>query len=190
MNRARRSSNKRGHFSVAASCALVSALLVVPAATALPTKTFVSKRYAYSITLPGKSSRWSAHFATDDWSSNSIGGIGSAAIDTFSDLLTGRSYLLAAQPTTADLGQWTQFVISARSPRCGAPKSSSASTLAGVPARIATWSCTDGYRVIVIAALHAQRGYFMLVASPTILSRASDSLAFNIARRSFRFLSG
>jgi hypothetical protein len=51
-----------------------------------------------------------------------------------------------------------------------------------------TLSCTDGYFVIGITALHAQRGYFMFVASPTSISRASDRRAFDAARRSFRFL--
>ncbi len=38
-------------------------------------------------------------------------------------------------------------------------------------------------------ALHARRGYLLLVASPSALSRASDLRAFDAARRSFRILS-
>jgi hypothetical protein len=41
--------------------------------------------------------------------------------------------------------------------------------------------------VTAITALHAQHGYFMFVASPTSLSRASDRRAFVAARQSFRF---
>ena len=174
----------------AAVCITVSALLflLVSAANAVPAKTFVSKRYAYSLVLPGNSSRWASHLAIANWSSDSIGGIGAPAIDTFSDLLTGRSYLLGARPTGSSLDQWTKFVVSARSSVCGAPKSVEKSSLGGAAARVVTWSCTDGYRVMTIAALHAKRGYFMLVASPTVLSRTSNLHAFDAARRSFHFL--
>jgi hypothetical protein len=60
-------------------------------------------------------------------------------------------------------------------------------SLAGASTRIVTWLCSDGYRVLALTALHARRGYVMLMASPTALSRASDLHAFDAARRSFRF---
>jgi hypothetical protein len=138
--------------------------------------------------LPGSSNRWLSSLATANWSSDSIGGIGSPQIDTFTDQLTNRSFLIAARRSRSDLKQWTKFVASARSPVCGAPHALRHSTLAGARARVLTWSCTDGYKVFVIAALHAGRGYFMLVASPKNLSRASDLRAFDAARHSFRFL--
>ena len=56
-------------------------------------------------------------------------------------------------------------------------------------ARLLTWSCTDNYNAIGITALHAHLGYFMIVASPTTSSRASNRTAFSRARASFRFLS-
>jgi hypothetical protein len=62
----------------------------------------------------GKPSRWSVAYAAKRWSGNSIGGIGSPATDTFTDLATSRSYLLAARPTSSNLQQWTGFVLSAR----------------------------------------------------------------------------
>jgi hypothetical protein len=169
-------------------CVVVMALLLVPAATARPTATFVSKRYGYSLVLPGGSTRWRSSLAIVNWSSDSIGGIGSPAVDTFTDQLTNRTFVLAARRTRSDLKHWTAFVASARPTNCGAPKALREDTLGGARARVLTWSCTDGYKVIVIAALHAGRGYFMLVASPTNLSRASDLRAFDAARRSFRFL--
>ena len=45
----------------------------------------------------------------------------------------------------------------------------------------------DGYRLFVIAALHAGRGYVLLAASPTAASRAFDLRDFNSVRASFRF---
>jgi hypothetical protein len=57
-----------------------------------------------------------------------------------------------------------------------------------VRARVLSLSCTDGYVVIGITALHAERGYFMFVASPASLPRASYRRAFDAARQAFRFL--
>ena len=76
-----------------------------------------------------------------------------------------------------------------RGPNCTTRPSISNSKLSGTTARLLTWSCTDGYNAIGITALHAQLGYFMIVASPTTSSDASNRTAFNSARTSFRFLS-
>jgi hypothetical protein len=172
---------------LAAFCVAVSALVAVPPAAARPTATFVSKLYRYSIVLPGATSHWSPTFATQRWLDASIPGIGDPHLDTFTDRKTGRTYLLAARPTGSSLEKWTKFVITARPPICVNPTSPKRATLAGQPAEMVTWSCADQYRVIVITALHARRGYFMLLASPTTLSRASDLPALNAARQSFRF---
>lgn len=148
---------------------------------------FVSKLYRYSIVLPGATSRWSSIFATQRWLGDSLPGIGDPELDTFTDVKTGRTYLLAALPTASSLEGWAKSVIGARPPICRNPTSPKRATLAGEPAEVVTWSCADGYRVIVITALHAGRGYFMLLASPTTLSRTSDLQAFNATRQSFRF---
>jgi len=169
--------------------ALVVALLLVPEATARPVATIVSKRYAYSLALPGSPSRWLSHLATANWTSAFIGRANSPDLDTFSDTQSGRFYLIAAGPTTSHLQGWTMHVISARpSPPCGQPHMLPNSTLGGAAARIATWSCTDGYKVFVTTALHAHRGYMMLLASPTTLSASADLHAFDAARRSLHFL--
>jgi len=170
-----------------AFCAAVSALVAVSPAAARPTATFVSKLYRYSIVLPGATSRWSPTFATQRWLGASIPGIGDPQLDTFTDSKTGRTYLLAARPTGSSLEKWAKFVIAARPPICIKPTSPKKAALAGEPAEMVTWSCADQYRVIVITALHAGRGYFMLQASPTTLARTSDLPAFNAARQSFRF---
>ena len=75
-----------------------------------------------------------------------------------------------------------------RGPNCTTHPSLSNSKLSGTPARLLTWSCTDGYNAIGITALHAQLGYFMIVASRTTSSRASNRTAFSGARASLRFL--
>lgn len=165
---------------------IVLASLVAPTASGRSAATFVSKQYGYSIVLPGKSSRWDTRFAITNWSTNAIEH-DSPAFDLFTDLQTGRFYFLAARPSGSSLARWTTFVVSARPSVCRAPKPLPNSTLAGVPARVLTWLCSDGYTVFVIAALHAGRGYVMLAASPTALSRTSDLRAFNAVRGSFRF---
>jgi hypothetical protein len=171
----------------AAFCVAAAALVAVPSAAARPAATFVSKLYRYTIVLPGPTGRWSPTFATQRWLGDSIPGIGDPQLDTFTDGKTGRTYLLAARPTESSLKKWTKFVITARPPICRKPTSPTTATLAAEPAEVVTWSCADGYRVIVITALHAARGYFMLLASPTTLPRSSDRRAFSAARQSFRF---
>jgi hypothetical protein len=172
---------------LAAFCVAVSALVAVPSAAARPTATFVSKLYRYSIVLPGATNRWVPTFATQRWPGGSIPGIGDAQLDTFIDFKSDRTYLLAARPTGSSLEKWAKSVIAARPSVCVKPTSPKRATLAGEPAEVVTWSCTDGFRVIVITALHAGRGYFMLQASPTGLARTSDLPAFNATRQSFRF---
>jgi hypothetical protein len=171
--------------------ALTLAAASPAAGAALATTKFVSKRYGYSIVFPGGSDRWYASFASVNWSSRSLAGRGSPDLDTIYDLRTGRVYLLAARPSGSSLQQWTEFVISARPPDCGAPPQWLPNArLAGARARVLTWSCTGGSteEVFAITALHAHRGYFMFLASPATLSRTSDLHAFDAARRSFRFL--
>jgi hypothetical protein len=180
---------RRGR-SATAFVAIFFGLVTVAAGTAAPETKFVSTRYGYSIILPGNSNRWQASYAHVTWSSGRLGP-GSPGFDTFTDLQTERAYFIASRrpPTGSTLQKCTAFVISSHPPACLAPHASLAkSMLSGAPARLLTLSCTDGYFVIGITALHAQRGYFMFVASPTSISRASDRRAFDAARRSFRFL--
>src|SRR4051812_42471087 len=161
-------------------CVVVAALLLAPAATARPAATFVSKRYGYSLVLPGSSSRWSAALATVNLSGSATSGaIHSSETDVFTDAETQRLYILAARPNQPNLHKWAKFVISIRDPSCRAPHSLSNTTLAGEPALAFAWSCSIGRRGSMIAALHGGRGYFILVASPTTLSRASDLRAFD-----------
>jgi hypothetical protein len=174
---------------VAALCAIVSALLLVPAAASTPNTKFVSKQYGYSIVLPGNSSHWLSTFALVRWSTGTISP-DAPAFDTFTDLRTGRLYVIGARrlPAGSTLEKWTAMFLRNRGPNCTTRASLSNSKLSGTPARLLTWSCTDGYNAIGITALHARLGYFMIVASRTTSSRASNRTAFSGARASFRFL--
>jgi hypothetical protein len=171
---------------------LLAALVVVPMTSARSSATFVSHRYKYSVVLPGASSGWSAEFASGNLSGSATeGAIHSPLTDVFTELTSGRLYILASRANQPDLQKWAQFVISIRpKPECGTPHSLPRTTLAGVPALAFSWSCgiPADRQGIMVAALHAGRGYFMLVSSLTTTSRASEVRAFEAARRSFRFL--
>lgn len=167
--------------------AITLALVYSTIAAAASGTPFVSKRNGYSIVLPGSTDRWTATYATANWTDPTIPGIGDRQLDSFEDNQAFRAYLLATRPATS-LQAWTKFVASAHPGVCSAARMLPASTVAGSPARVFTWSCSDGYRVFILTAVHAHRGYMLLVASPTNLSRASDWSAFDAARRSFKFL--
>jgi hypothetical protein len=178
-----------GRWIIALGVIATALVLAAAAAAASPTTKFTSKEYGYSLILRGGASHWTSSFAFVSWSIGAIA-TNSPAFDTFTDMRVNRLYLIAARrpPTGSTLEQWTAFFISARPSDCRKPAPLSSSTLSGAPARILTFSCTDGYNVIAITALHDHRGYFMIVASPTSSSRASDHNAFNAAQRTFRFL--
>ena len=175
---------------LAALCVIVSALVLVAAAASAPNTKFVSKQYGYSIVLPGNSSRWFSSFARVTWSTGTISP-DTKAFDTFTDLQTDRLYIIGARRLQAvsTLEKWTATFLRNRGPNCTTRSSLSNSQLSGTPAHLLTWSCTDGYNAIGITVLHAHLGYFMIVASPTATSRASNRPAFNGAQASFRFLS-
>lgn len=186
----------RRRVAVTSALAALAALLLVALAAAAPTTKFVSKHYGYSIVVPGSSSDWSPHFASTTWSTDEIPSRTDWSLDNFTDLRPGGGYFLIAArrpPTGTTLEKWTDFVISAGAQQCPGPHSKPlTSTLDRTPALVVTWSCSapEGMWVIVITAVHAGRGYFMLLASPTNVSRASDQRLFDAGRDSFRFLSG
>jgi hypothetical protein len=179
---------------VTSALAALAALLPVAPAAAAPTTKFVSRHYGYSIVLPGSSSDWSPHFASHTWSGDVIPSQTDWTLDNFTDFRPGGGvFLIAAQRPRAGttLEKWTDFVIEARQPGCEAPHSKPVtSTLDGTPALVTAWLCPGESWAIVISALHAGRGYFMLFFAPTNVSHASDQRVFNAARQSFRFLRG
>ena len=176
---------------VAALCVIASALVLVPAAASEPSTRFVSKQYGYSIVLPGSSNGWFSSFARATWSTGPISP-DTTAFDTFTDLRNDRLYIVGARrlPAGSTLEKWTAIFLRNRGPNCTTHASLSSSKLSGAPARLLTWSCTDGYNATGITTLRADLGYFMIVASRTTGSRASHRTAFSGARASFRFLPG
>ena len=86
---------------VAALGAIVSVLLLVPAAASAPNTKFVSKQYDYSIVLPGNSSRWLSTFARVTWSTGTISP-DAPAFDTITDLRTGRLYIIGIHAREVD----------------------------------------------------------------------------------------
>jgi hypothetical protein len=63
-------------------------------------------------------------------------------------------------------------------------------TFGGEPALVWTAACSDGYHVTKLAALHATRGYIILLASPAANHSAKDRHTFESIRQSFRFTRG
>jgi hypothetical protein len=172
----------------AALCVIALALVLVPTATSAPNTKFVSKQYGYSIVLPGSTKYWRSSFAIITWSAGSPQP-GSPAFDTYTDLRVNRLYLIAARrlPTGSTLAKWTTFAKTPGALGCKAQSSLPNSTLAGAPARVFTYTCSDVYG-IGITALHNHLGYLMLVSSRPGTPRASERSAFNTAQASFRFL--
>jgi hypothetical protein len=70
---------------------------------------------------------------------------------------------------------------------CSESTSVKQTRLGGEPALTWTATCTDGYDVDKLAALHETRGYVILLVSSTGTNLAEDWHAFESIRRSFRF---
>ena len=184
----------RRRVAVTSALAALAALLLVALAAAAPTTKFVSKHYGYSIVLPGSSSDWSPHFASRTWSTDELPSHTDWSLDNFTDVRPGGGiFLIAARrpPTGKTLEKWTDFVLSARPRECAGRHSKPVtSTLDGTPALVAAFLCRGESWVILITAVHAGRGYFMLFYAPTNVSHASDQRVFNAGRQGFRFLRG
>jgi hypothetical protein len=70
---------------------------------------------------------------------------------------------------------------------CTQSPSAARTTLGGEPALTWKQSCTDGFDVIKLAALHGARGYIVFIASKSANTNAADQRIFESIRRSFRF---
>jgi hypothetical protein len=91
-------------------------------------------------------------------------------------------------PAGTTLDTWTYAVAAAMPPLCDQSQSRSMTKLGGEPARSWTATCSDGYNVIELAALHGKRGYVLLLPSVTANDDDDDDRpVFESARRSFRF---
>jgi hypothetical protein len=153
---------------------------------ASPPQRFMSQRYGFRLTL---TKDWSEDDALVDWNGKKLQGLGSAAFANFTDPATGRTLVAAAARVAKGMGlaEWRAAMVRAAPAVCSESSSVEETTLAGEPALAWTATCSDGYDVNKLAALHGTRGYMILLASPTANDNAEDRRTFESIRRSFRF---
>jgi hypothetical protein len=149
-------------------------------------RTFVSDRYGFRVTLPAG---WSGTDASLDWPGDSLQGIGSPAFVNTTDPAQSRYFVAAAAPVPKgmDLAKWKAAMVRGTPPVCSAPLSGEQTTLGGGPALAWTHTCSDGYDVNLLAALHKGRGYIMFLASKSANDNAEDRRIFESIRSSFGF---
>jgi hypothetical protein len=149
-------------------------------------RTFISRRYGFRVTLSGA---WSEHDASVDWNGKHLQGVASPAFANFPDAATGRTLVVGAAPVAngTGLAGWRVRVVRAAPSVCSDSSPVEETTLGGEPA--VTWSatCSDGYNVEKLAALHGRRGYIVLLASQMSNGATEDHRIFESIRRSFRF---
>jgi hypothetical protein len=152
---------------------------------AAPPQKFTSQRYRFRVTLARD---WSEADARVAWNGRKLEGIESPAFANFTDP-TGRTLVAAAARVAkgTGLGEWRAAMVHAAPAVCSESSSVERTTLGGEPALAWTATCSDGYNVNKIAALHARRGYMILLPSPTANGGSKDRRVFESIRRSFRF---
>jgi hypothetical protein len=163
----------------------------VTAATQAQTSTttrpqeFDSKRYDFRVTL---TKAWSENDAQIDWDGKTLQGIDSPTFAHFSDS-SGRTLLAAAAPVAkgTQLIDWRDSMVRAAPSVCTESSSVRKTTLGGDPALAWTATCSDGYDVNKLAALHGTRGYMILLPSNAANDKAMDLQIFESIRQSFRF---
>jgi hypothetical protein len=153
---------------------------------AAPLQEFVSQRYRFRVTL-GKD--WSEADARVAWNGKKLQGLDSAAFANFTDRATDRTLVAGAARVAKGtrLAQWRAAMVRAAPLFCTDSPSVRHTTFGGEPAVVWTAACSDGYRVTKLAALHATRGYIILLASPTANDMAKNRRTFESIRQSFRF---
>jgi hypothetical protein len=154
---------------------------------AAPPKEFVSKRYAFRVTLTRD---WSEEDAQVSWDGKKLQGLGSPAFANFTDPSTGRTLVAAAAPVAkgTKLAGWRTTMVRAASSRCSDSPTAVGTTLGGEQALAWTATCSDGYDVNKLAALHGQRGYMIFLPSVSANDDAVDRSVFSSIRRSFQFI--
>lgn len=147
---------------------------------------FVSKRYDFSVVLD---KGWSEVDASVSWDGQLLQGTASPAFANFNDAATSRTLVVAAAPVAkrTQLAQWRADMVRAAPSVCSESSSAQQTTLAGEPALTWTSSCSDGYDVHKLAALHGNRGYMVFLPSSSTNDKAVDRRVFDSVRTSFRF---
>jgi hypothetical protein len=158
--------------------------------TQTPTSTqaqeFVSNRYGFRVTL---TKHWLEVDATLDWDGKELQGIGSPLFANFYDAAAGRTLVAAAAPVPAgtQLADWRAAMVRAAPSVCSDSPSAENMTLGGEPALAWTATCSDGYHVNKLAALHGTRGYMVFLPSRAANDDAANRRTFESIRQSFRF---
>jgi hypothetical protein len=151
-----------------------------------PAQKFVSERYGFRITL---TAAWSEADAIVDWNGAELQGLASPAWARFTDPAAGRTLVAAAARVAkgTQLAEWQAAMVRGAPAVCSDSSSVEETTLGGESALAWTATCSDGYDVNKLAALHGMRGYMILLASLTANDDADDRHIFESIRRSFRY---
>ncbi|MDQ6796279.1 MAG: hypothetical protein M3067_15965 [Chloroflexota bacterium] len=165
---------------VAAGCASA-----VPGSTKPQAETFVSDRYGFSVTLPTGS--LTGH-ATVGWDASCLCGLGDPAWDHAS--VDSRTLVAGATAvdSATDLARWRARIVKLAPDICHDSEAATAVTIGGENALEWTASCSDGYNVIKLAALHGGRGYVVLFASSSSDGLADNQTAFDSLMSSFKYV--
>lgn len=153
--------------------------------------TFRSTQYHYSLTLPGHAGSWRVTAAVVRWTVLDLEGLDSPAFDDLAQSQRGWNVAVAARTMRAGttLRSWTTTVVGLTPGGCERPRTVASTTLGNVSARIFRHTCSDGFDVTKVTAMHRGQGYIVLFASNAANTAASDRRVFEALRRSFRFTS-
>jgi hypothetical protein len=182
-------------FAASTACASSGNTPTAPTVSQAVTETqpaapqeFVSTRYHFRVTL---TKDWSEADATLAWDGKQLQGSGSPAFANFVDQVGGRTLVVGAAPVAKgmQLAAWKAAMVRAAPAVCSNSSSEEKTTLGGQPALAWTSTCSDGFDVLKLAALHGNLGYMFFVPSNTKNDNAVDQRIFESIRESFRFTS-
>lgn len=167
---------------VAAGCA---SAVPGPSSTKPLAETLVSDRYGFSITLPTGSSK---RHATVDWDASCLCGLDDPTWDQAS--VDGRTLVVGATAVDSamDLARWRARIVELAPAFCHDSEAATEVSIGGENALEWTASCSDGFNVIKLAALHGGRGYVVLLASPSSDGLADNQTAFDSLMSSFEYV--
>ena len=178
-------------LTIAAS--LCVALVAAGCASAAPSPSspkpqaerFASNRYGFSITLPADAA---TRHASTNWDASGLSGLEDPTWDWA--LVDSRALVFAATTVNSamDLAQWRARMVELAPDVCQESEAASKVTIGGEDALEWTASCSDGYEVIKLAALHGGRGYVVLLASPSSDALADNQTAFDSLMSSFEYV--
>jgi hypothetical protein len=159
-----------------------------PSAAAGP-NTFASQLYGYELVLPPG---WQTHPAASAWLSRALEGRCPDDWDCFSSASGEPTLAAAAASVTPDLtlDQWRSRMHVGVPGGCSDSAEATATTLDGEPAQTWTTTCEgEALHATKVVALHAGRGYILLLASPITVGLEADGAMLSSILATFRFAS-